>query len=199
MKILKILSILIILVQTMVQTTFATTEQQFSFNIKAANTDSVFQKIISFAEEKGGYFTFFNGHSISLRFPATALDEFSAMLGGIAEIEGKSFNSTDKSLEVERLDSQIQSRKKLLGTYFELVKNAPFAELQSVEREMVSLNAQIERLQGQKQGIEKRAALASVSITAHGLVPLREREGFDTASPFNWISSTNLHSLQRDF
>jgi hypothetical protein len=194
MKILKILPIILLI---MVQA-FATTEQQFSFNIRTANTDSVFQKIISFAEEKGGYFTSFNGYSISLRFPATALDEFSAMLAGIAAIENKSFSSTDKSLEVERLNSQIQSRKKLLGTYFELVKNAPFAELQSVEREMANLNAQIERLQGQKQGIEKRAMLASISITAQSqATPLRPAT--NNHSPFKWINSTNLHSLQEDF
>ena len=193
----KILKILIIL-QILVQTTFATTEQRFSFNIKTANTDSVFQKIISFAEEKGGYFTSFNGHSISLRFPATALEEFNAMLGSIAAIEGKSFNSTDKSLEIERLNGQIQSRKKLLGTYFDLVKNAPFAELQSVEREMVNLNAQIERLQGQKQGIEKRAMLASISITVQSsATPLSPAA--NTHSPFKWINSSNLHSLQEDF
>jgi hypothetical protein len=193
----KILLILIIMAQAIFADS-SIVEQRFNFNIRTANTDSVFQKIISFAEEKGGYFTSFDGYSISLRFPAKALNEFNAMLAGIAAIEGKSFNSTDKGLEVERLNSQIQSRKKLLGTYFDLVKNAQFAELQSVEREMVNLNAQIESLQGQKQAIEKRAALASISITAHGnAVPIQPT--FNTYSPFTWINSTNLHSLQGDF
>jgi hypothetical protein len=193
----KILLILVIMAQAIFADS-SSVEQRFSFNIRAANTDSVFQKIISFAEEKGGYFTSFNGYSISLRFPAKALSEFNTMLAGIASIEEKNFNSTDKGLEVERLNSQIQSRKKLLGTYFDLVKNAQFAELQSVEREMVNLNAQIERLQGQKQAIEKRAALASIEITVYGqAAPLRQTTNLH--SPFTWINSTNLHSLQEDF
>ncbi len=178
--------------------TYAQVEQRFDIRIKTANTDSVFQKIIETAESKGGYFTNFTEHSISLRLPVQALQEFQSVVGNLAIIEEKGFESTDKSTEFERLKLQIQSRKKLLGTYMDLVKNAPFAELQSVEREMVSLNAQIENLQGRLQAIEKRAALASVAIYAQPLVPIH-RPIKQTTSPFVWINSTNLNSLREDF
>jgi len=177
---------------------FAQIEQRFDIRIKTANTDSVFQKIIETAESKGGYFTNFTEHSISLRLPVQALQEFQSVVGNLAIIEEKGFESTDKSTEFERLKLQIQSRKKLLATYMDLVKNAPFAELQSVEREMVSLNAQIENLQGRLQAIEKRAALASVAIYAQPLVPTY-RPIKQTTSPFAWINSTNLNSLREDF
>jgi hypothetical protein len=176
---------------------YAQVEQQFDFRIRTANTDSVFQKIIETAESKGGYFTNFTEYSISLRLPVQALQEFQSVLGSLATIEQKGFESTDKSAEFERLKLQIQSRKKLLGNYMDLVKNAPFAELQSVEREMVSLNAQIERLQGMLQAIEKRAALAWVAIHAP-LAPIH-RPIKQTNSPFVWINSTNLNSLREDF
>jgi septal ring factor EnvC (AmiA/AmiB activator) len=195
MKILKVLLMLTILVQA----AFAgdILEQSFNFSIKTANRDSVFQKIIDFAEAKGGYFTRFDGSSVSLRFPVKALDEFNSMLKNIAEIESKGFESTDKSSEIEKLNSQIQSRKKLLETYLGLIKNAPFSELQAVEREMVNLNAHIERLQGQKLAIERKAALPLITVTAYTLVapvPI-----VNPNSPFAWINFTNLHSLQEDF
>jgi hypothetical protein len=178
---------------------FAQVEQRLDFRIKAANTDSVFQKIIETAESKGGYFTNFTEYSISLRLPVDALQEFQSVMGSLAIIEEKGFESTDKSSELEKLKVQIQSRKKLLGTYMDLVKNAPFAELQSVEREMVGLNAQIERLQGKLQAIEKRAALASVAVYATSVaVPIYRPTG-QVISPFPWINSTNLNSLRRDF
>jgi cell division protein FtsB len=171
-------------------------EQRFDFRIKTANTDSVFQKIIETAETKGGYFTNFTEHSISLRLPVEALQEFQSVVASLAQIEEKGFESTDKSTELEKLRSQIQSRKKLLGTYMDLVKNAPFAELQSVEREMVSLNAQIENLQGRLQAIEKRAALASVAIYAMPIAPTYRPIA---TSLFLWINSTDINSLRRDF
>jgi len=177
---------------------YAQVEQRFDFRIKTANTDSVFQKIIETAESKGGYFTNFTEHSISLRLPVEALQEFQSVVGNLATIEEKGFESTDKSTEFERLKLQIQSRKKLLGTYIDLVKTAPFAELQSVEREMVNLNAQIENLQGRLQAIEKRAALASVAIYSQPMVPTY-RPIKQTTSPFVWINSTNLNSLREDF
>jgi len=177
---------------------FAQVEQRFDFRIKTANTDSVFQKIIDVAESKGGYFTSFTEYSIFLRLPVQALQEFQSVVGSIAVIEEKGFESTDRSAEVERLNSQIQSRKKLLGNYMDLVKNAPFAELQSVEREMVNLNAQIENLQGRLHAIERRAALASVTIHTTSYVPL-SRPVSQVTSPFVWINSTNLNSLRRDF
>jgi len=177
---------------------FAQVEQRFEFYIKTANTDSVFQKIIETTESKGGYFTNFTERSIFLRLPTEALQEIQSLIGSLATIEQKGFESTDKSTEKEKLTSQIQSRKKLLATYMDLVKNAPFAELQSVEREMVSLNAQIERLQGSLQAIEKRASLASVAIYAQPIVPTY-RPMKQINSPFVWINSTNLNSLREDF
>lgn len=177
---------------------YAQVEQRFDFRIKTANTDSVFQKLIDAAESKGGYFTNFTEYSISLRLPVQALQEFQSVVGSLAVIEEKGFESTDRSTEAERLNSQIQSRKKLLGTYMDLVKNAPFAELQSVEREMVNLNAQIENLQGRLHAIEKRAALASVAIYATSHIPAY-RPAKQATSPFVWINSTNLNSLRRDF
>jgi len=177
---------------------YAQIEQRFEFHIKAADTDSVFQKIIETTESKGGYFTNFTEYSVFLRLPVEALQEVQTLIGGLASIEEKGFESIDKSTERERLNSQIQSRKKLLATYMDLVKNAPFAELQSVEREMVSLNAQIERLQGMLQAIEKRAALAWIAIYARPLVPIH-RPIKQISSPFVWINSTNLNSLREDF
>jgi len=177
---------------------FAQVEQRFEFHIKTANTDSVFQKIIDVAESKGGYFTNFTEHSVFLRLPVEALQEVQSTIGSLAVIEQKGFESIDKSTEKERLVSQIQSRKKLLGNYMDLVKNAPFAELQSVEREMVNLNAQIERLQGSLHATERRAALAWVAIYSASYVPL-SRPVKQATSPFVWINSTNLNSLRRDF
>ena len=172
-------------------------EQQFYFSVRTANVDSVFQKIIQTAESKGGYFTNYNNFSLSLRLPVSELQEFQKNLEGFAEITDKSFSSQDRKGDLERLNLQIQSRKKLLDAYHDLVKNAPLKELQSVEREMVNLNVQIENLQGQKQAIEKRAALASVSISASSFVsPLPRVSSY---SPFLWINSTDLNSLRRDF
>jgi len=171
--------------------------QEFYFSIRTANVDSVFQKIIHTAESKGGYFTNYNNFALSLRLPVGELQEFRKSLEGFAEITEKSFSSQDRKGDLERLNLQIQSRKKLLEAYHDLVKNAPLKELQSVEREMVNLNAQIENLQGQKQAIEKRAALASITISASSFVLPIARTS--SRSPFLWINSTDLNSLRRDF
>jgi Zn-dependent oligopeptidase len=175
-----------------------TTEQRFDYRIKTANIDSVFQKIIETAQLRGGYFTNFTESYIALRIPVKALQEFQSMLGSLAEIESRNFSSTDRSLELERYNSQIESRKKLLEKYMEMVKNAPFAELQAVEREMVNLNRQIENLQGQKLAIERKATLALVSIQAYTMQPPSIR-ATDYVSPFKWINSINLNSLRGDF
>ena len=173
-------------------------EQQISFSVRTANVDSVFQKIIQTAESKGGYFTNYNNFSLSLRLPVSELQEFQKSLEGFAEITDKSFSSQDRKGDLERLNLQIQSRKKLLDAYHDLVRNAPLKELQSVEREMVNLNAQIEHLQGQKLAIEKRAALASVSISVSVFVSPVARTP-SVHSPFLWINSTDLNILRRDF
>jgi hypothetical protein len=173
-------------------------EQQISFSVRTANVDSILQKIIQTAESKGGYFTNYNNFSLSLRLPVSELQEFQKSLEGFAEITDKSFSSQDRKGDLERLNLQIQSRKKLLDAYHDLVKNAPLKELQSVEREMVNLNAQIEHLQGQKLAIEKRAALASVSISVSVFVSPVARTP-SAHSPFLWINSTDLNILRRDF
>jgi hypothetical protein len=130
--------------------------------------------------------------------PVSELQEFQKTVGSLAEITNKDFSSSDKTAELEKLNMQIQSKKKLMDTYLGLVKNAPFAELQTVEREMVSLNAQIEYLQGRKLAIEKRAALASITIGASEIV-MPVARNLNSHSPFLWINATDLNSLRRDF
>ena len=176
---------------------YAVEQQSLSFTIKTANIDSTFQKLVSLTEEKGGFFTNFSNSFLTLRFPAEHLQEFQAYINSVAQIEGKSFENLDRSADVERINAQIESRKKLLETYFNLVKNATFSELQSVEREMVTLNAQIDALQGQLEGIKKRSELVSIQIYAQDLpriVPV-----VDNHSPFEWINKTNLNYLKWDF
>ena len=187
-----------IMILVMAQIIFAqVTEQSFSFSVRTANVDSVFQKVIQVAESKGGYFTNYNNHSISLRMPVSELHEFQKTLEGLGEIVNRNFSSTDKTADLERLALQIQSRQKLMDSYFELVKHAPFDELQVVQRELVSLNTQIENLKGQKQGIERRAALASITIsTTYIATPIVRTS---THSPFTWINRTDLHSITGDF
>jgi hypothetical protein len=185
----------------MVQAAFAgspVVEQSFTFSIKTADVDSVFQKIIQAVEAKGGYFTHYDNRSLSLRLPVGELPEFQKILKSLAEITDKDFSNTDMTTELEKLNLKIQSRKKLLETYFNLAKNAPFAELQSVEREMVSLNSQIESLQGEKLSIEKNAALVSITIDiSEVIVPGIKAQS--SHSPFVWIRSTNLKSLRKEF
>jgi hypothetical protein len=192
----------LILVLAMVQAAFADSssvvEQRFYFSVKAANIDSVFQKAIRAAEAKGGYFTNYDGYNLSLRLPIGELQEFQKTIESLTEIINKDFSSSDRTAELDKLNLQIQSRKKLLDTYLGLIKSAPFAELQSVEREMVSLNAQIENLQGRKLAIEKKAELASITINASEMVvPVARNSSYN--SPFLWINSTNLSSLRGDF
>ncbi|MCL2259969.1 MAG: DUF4349 domain-containing protein [Fibromonadales bacterium] len=196
MKILKIFKFWPILILTMAVSA-QVTEQDFSFSVRTANVDSVFQKVIQAAESKGGYFTNYNNYSISLRMPVGELQAFNKTLEDIAEIVNRSFSSTDKTADLERLALQIQSRQKLMDSYFELVKHAPFAELQAVQRELVSLNSQIENLQGQKHGIERRAALASITISTISIAAPIARNS--THSPFTWINRTDLNSLREDF
>jgi Zn-dependent oligopeptidase len=190
--------IILVLTTVAFADTSSVVEQYFSFSIKTANVDSVFQKAIQAAEAKGGYFTNYNSYSLSLRLPVSELQEFQKTIESLTEIINKDFSSSDKTAELEKLNMQIQSRKKLMDTYLGLVKNAPFSELQSVEREMVSLNAQIENLQGRKLAIEKKAELASITINASEMVvPVARNSSYN--SPFLWINSTNLSSLRGDF
>ncbi|MDR1759907.1 MAG: DUF4349 domain-containing protein [Fibrobacter sp.] len=173
------------------------TEQQFSFRIKTGNTDSVFQKIIREVEAGGGYFTNYDKNSLSLRIPVAALPAFQTFLGSLAEIEEKGFESYNRNAEIERLNIQIASAQKLLDSYFQLVQKASFGELQSAEREMVTLNARIDGFRGRLQAIQKRAQLALVRIDAAYRPPVRPAVNY--YSPFPWIQATDLRSLTESF
>jgi hypothetical protein len=174
-----------------------TTVQYIGYYIEVANKDSVFQELIQTAESKGGYFTKFDDFSLQIRVPVSALQEFQLKLGSLAKIKDKKISSEDESANLEKYTAQIESRKKLLETYMGMVKNAPLAELQAVEREMVNLNRQIENLQGDKQAIERRAALALVTINAS--LPPPNVNKPNQISLFKWINATNLNSLREDF
>ncbi len=173
------------------------TEQRFSFRIKTGNTDSVFQRIIQEVEAGGGYFTNYDRNYLFLRIPVAIVPAFQTFLDSLAEIEEKEFESNNRDADVERLNIQIASAQKLLDSYFQLVQKASFDELQSVEREMLTLKARIDGFRGKLQAIQMRAKFAFVRIDAVYRQPVRPVA--NNYSPFPWIRATDLKSLTESF
>jgi hypothetical protein len=172
-------------------------EHSASATVRAGNPEAAARALIAWAEAHGGWFTAWDASSVSLRIPSRELPKLLDTLAAFGDVRDKNASVEDRTLELSELSTQIASRRKLLDNYFAMVKSASYGRVQAVEREVVNLTAEIERLEGRERFLQAQLATAQVSL----FFQLRERDlpAPDGTTPFAWINRLNLTDLKEAF
>lgn len=155
------------------------------------------QKLITWVESQGGWLSVWDTHHMVLRVPHDRLSHLMDSLSVWGELQDHHHHSQDLTHEVHELEQLIQSKRAMLVQYFELVKNTDYTRVQAVEREVVSLVAEIEGLEGRLQQLRLELGQAEVSV----YFQLRERRlpSSQSQTPFQWLNHLDLHPLQEAF
>jgi len=172
-------------------------EHSASATLRAGNPEATARAAIAWAESHGGWFTAWDASSVSLRVPVAVLPRLLDSLGQFGDVRDKNSSMQDHTLELGELSTQIASRRKLLANYFAMVKSAPYGRVQAVEREVVSITANIENLEGRLRFLQAQLATAQVTL----YFQLRERDlpQNDGNTPFAWLNRLNLVELKEAF
>lgn len=172
-------------------------EQNATLVLQVGDRESTARTIIARTEAMGGWFLEWNEWNITLRIPATQLDTFLIDVAKLGRKTDQTYSTTDQSVEIQNLQASIASRRKLLDSYFSMVKSSTTNQVQTIERAIVDLIAQIELDEGRLRSMQARIRDAFVNISFQFQDrTLPEPTG---ESPFPWLTRLNLTDHREDF
>jgi hypothetical protein len=172
-------------------------EQSASVVLQVGDRDVVARQVIAKAEQSGGWFLQWGEWEVTLRVPATQLTAFLGSLDSLGRKVDQTYSTSDQSVSIGNLEASIASRRKLLDSYFAIVKSSNSNQVQTIERAIVDLISQIEMDEGQLRGMQSRIkdALVQVSFRFQD----RSLAASTGWSPFPWVNSLNLTEHREKF
>jgi hypothetical protein len=177
----------------------AAREQQVvaSLTLKVLHREEAAQALIDAAESEGGYFSSYTASGVVLRIPVASTEGFLQEATALGLVVQREYSSTDLGGALLDLRARLSGRNDVLAQFFEMVPTAGVKSIVTVEREIVNLVADIERIQGRIRYLEHQAAMSRIDIAFE----FRERSApsRDGDSSFAWLNTLNVADLVQDF
>lgn len=103
--------------------------------------------------------------TITLRIPATQLDDTLVSLRKLGSVTAESIESYDRSYDAIDYDARLKNmREREAALNVRLAKATP-AEAVSIEEQILNLRSEIDSLQGQKDLLTNQVALSTLTVT----------------------------------
>jgi hypothetical protein len=157
---------------TETQNRLITKESYLSLVVK--NVSSTQKKILEKTEKMGGFMvqSYFDNPqeaasaTITVRIPAKKLDQALAEFKKLAvKVVSENLSGTDVTEEYTNIEARLATLYKTKTKFEEIMQKASrIQDILEVQRELINLQGQIDALVGQKQYLEKSAALAKITI-----------------------------------
>lgn len=159
--------------------------------VVAADREATALALSRWADESGGYFTYRSADRVTLRVPDGAVTELRPFVERLGD-EVLVYNpaTADLRARLREVDASIASRREALGEILGYLEDSDVAATLAFERELRSLNAEIEQLVGLRRVLRNRVAFARVEValaTRERGVPRR------VPSSFEWINDVDLY------
>jgi hypothetical protein len=170
-----------------------------AYTLIVGTKEEATEQILALSEKQLGYLLEMNDYQLVLKIPGKNFETFCDALEKIGVVAAKNSSSGDDYEEWFRKAHELNTKRKLLQDYFDILENAQNSStLLSVEREILSLTYEIERLSGAKKLLEHNAAYADVRIAFQ----YRDRSGpknHAATSVFPWVNKLDVRNLMQDF
>lgn len=154
-------------------------------------------ELVSAAEQAGGYFASRSDESVRLRVPPTEVETILEEAASFGVVVDRRYRSEDLGLALAETRARLSSREEMLRSFFDVLEEAREDGVVKVEREILGLVQEIERLRGQVRLMEHRVRLATVEVRF--LFHERRPPAPDGDSSFPWLNTIDLSDLLADF
>lgn len=104
---------------------------------------------------------------LEVRIPSQKLDDFITSLSGvIVSLDNKDIQVKDVTEEYVDVEARIKSKKEVMQRYTEILKQAKsISEMLDIEREIGTLQADIESLEGRLKYLQNQTSLSTLNLT----------------------------------
>ncbi|MDP6634598.1 MAG: DUF4349 domain-containing protein [Phycisphaerae bacterium] len=162
--------------------------------IIVADLDRALGEARKTAERMGGYMQHLSGGSITIRVPAeqfnSAMDALSK-LGPVASRKIAALDVTEQHTDLEiRISNGRAALKRLQAL---LDKATDVKEVLAIEKELVRMRTEMERLQGKMNLLKNRVAYATITVSFQRAAQVSDH--IRVKLPFWWLSQLGLETL----
>jgi hypothetical protein len=167
--------------------------QRIVATVLVADPAAAADRIESWAEAAGGYLLFKSDERVTFRFPFPRRGALIQLLEGLSEdiIE---LSPESQDLREAQLDAQarLRSREEILRRELALLQQADVAGTLAIEKEIISLIAEIEETKAtlQRIAVDRELSWAEVSFQV-----LQESLPGDVPSSFGWLNTVDFYSF----
>ena len=162
-------------------------------SIMVAEPERTADRIVSWAEESGGYFLVRASDRVTIRFPFTENGRLRVFLEEEAEeILYISPEAVDLQESLLGLKSAVRSREEILQRNLSYLDQADVKGTLAIEKEITGLLKQIESLKGrlQKLDVDRRFSWADITLNT-----LEQSLPEDIPSSFGWINEVDFYDF----
>jgi len=167
--------------------------QRVVATILVADPAAAAERIDGWAEAAGGYLLLKSDEGVTLRFPfarrAALVELLEGLSEDIVELSPESLDLREAQLEAQ---ARLGSREEILRRELALLAQADVAGTLAIEKEIISLIAEIEEVKGELQriAVDRELSWAQVSFQV-----LQETLPGDVPSSFEWINTVDFYSF----
>ena len=147
---------------------------QASLTVEVADVGTAITELRAFVESVGGFIEHVSTTdgpqpgrgSATIRVPAEQFNHTIDRIEAFGEVLGQSLGQTDVTGDAIDLAAQLRSERSAEASLLKLLDRAvSVSDVLTVERELGRVRANVERLQGQLDFIERSVALATITVT----------------------------------
>ena len=147
---------------------------QASLTVEVADVGTAITELRAFVESVGGFIEHVSTTdgpqpgrgSATIRVPAEQFNHTIDRIEAFGEVLGQSLGQTDVTGDAIDLAAQLRSERSAEASLLKLLDRAvSVSDVLTVERELARVRANVERLQGQLDFIERSVALATITVT----------------------------------
>ncbi len=167
-----------------------------SYTVTVADPLGTADTLVAWAEGLKGWFTYRGNYSVSVRVPTAKLKQFTDRLGRLGTIVDRNVQSEGVVAQLDMQQVQLDSKRKLLQSYFDILAQSGPSTVTRVENEILNLVSEIENLAAQSRQLLHRSRFAEVTVSFQ-IADRRPPSAPQGAFP--WVDQLGVDALMEDF
>lgn len=158
--------------------------------------ESTIQRLVEWAEERGGYFVYRSLQRVELRIPSRYSSEVRLLTEEIGEeVIDLTIEARDLRQRMLQVNAGIKSRREILSRNLAHLRRADLESALAIEQEVSRLMEEIERLEGELRRLQRDISFARVemNLTFQG-----QELPVDIPSSFAWIDQVDFYRYMEE-
>jgi hypothetical protein len=167
---------------------------QATLDVANADPDAAAQRLVLWAQRRGGYLVRRQDESLSFRVPSDQFDEALAEAEGTGELLHKNVEVQDVTEQYYDLEARLEAARSLHARLTTLLeRSSTVKDTLEIERELNRVAGELEVLEGKLRRLKELVAYSTITVqwsTLEADAPLTS-----SRLPFSWIGTLGLARL----